>query len=217
MQISILNYAYMITLSICFLIGGLFFKSLTKDLKIYFYYIVPTFLIEWYGLYFLYFSSSKSVATYTYSFYIPSAFLILCYFYFRIIINIKVKKVLLLISPIITIILFFFMYSKNVEIVNFQVFLVSNFTISIYSIIFLMELLKFEGEILKNPFFWIVTGTLFFNSSFFFLSGFINFIYSKNIDLARQLFSINHILNIIYYSLITYGFICQRRLAKSSL
>lgn len=96
-------------------------------------------------------------------------------------------------------------------------FLINIFTFILFSVLFFKQLLLSNDDIIDKPDFWYVTGILFFNAGFFFLSGFINFISEKDSNLASKLYSINHILNIIYYSLITYGFICQRRLAKSSL
>lgn len=94
--------------------------------------------------------------------------------------------------------------------------MIAFFFSSILSLVYFKQLLDSDVNVVKNPNFWIVTGILFFNAGFFFLSGFVSYLSQKDLELARKLFSINHLLNIIYYSLVAYGFICQRRLAKSS-
>jgi len=61
----------------------------------------------------------------------------------------------------------------------------------------------------RLPEFWICTGILFFQTGAFFLMGLLNYLTRTSIDVATKLYSINHLLNILLYSLYTIGFVCK--------
>jgi hypothetical protein len=88
----------------------------------------------------------------------------------------------------------------------------------IFCCLFFYELLlnPLEGELRKEPMFWISTGILFFylgNLSFDLLYNLL-----KNDATGRDLFkSINNNLILILYSCFIIAFLCQRSLAKSLL
>lgn len=115
--------------------------------------------------------------------------------------------------PFIVSVMIGLIYWKGISV--HKLFLINVFFFVLYAIVYLSQLLRSDENVLANPHFWVVTGILFFHAGFFFLSGFVNYISQKDLELARKLYSINHIINIFYYSLITYGFVCQRRLARS--
>lgn len=72
----------------------------------------------------------------------------------------------------------------------------------------------FEINVWDNPHFWINTSFLLFYACAFLLMSLIFYIYEKDLALAKLLFSFNHILNIFYYSIMSYGFICQSKLTN---
>lgn len=85
---------------------------------------------------------------------------------------------------------------------------------------YLYQLLQQESYIpLRSiPEFWISAGVLFFYAGAFFLMGLLNYLTKKDYALAKQLFFINHLLNIILYGLYTAGFLWkveQVKLARS--
>ena len=120
----------------------------------------------------------------------------------------------MLATPLVLFVVVFFSFTDASQQLNFRLLLFSFAVLTIYAILFFKQVLNLDENIYPNPYFWIVTGILFFYGGYFFLSGFINYISSKDPIFARKLFSINHLLNIIYYSLVTYGFICQQRSMK---
>lgn len=203
-------------LSFCFLTGLIYYKSFNLPIKIMYLYVSVSFVTEVLGFYSLYISSEKKVNFVLYNIYAPVSFFILSLFFYRVIDNKNTKKNVILLVLLIGFVHIFFIFDSLSNKYNFKIFLLSITILSIYSILFLRQILDSEASIYLNPHFWIVTGILFFYAGYFFLSGFINYISLKDPILARKLFTINHLLNIIYYSLVTYGFICQRRLAKLS-
>lgn len=213
---NLVNYIYMSILSLCFLTGLINFKSFNLPIKITFLYVVITFVVEMLGFYSLYLSPEKKVNTVLYNIYAPVSLLILSLFFYIIVDSVQIKKVILFLGLLFGLIQVFFIFKNLNTGYNFRVFMGAIVILSIYSIVFFRQILNSGDSFFENPNFWIVTGILFFYTGYFFLSGFINYIATKDAVLARKLFTINHLLNIIYYSLITYGFICQRKLAKSS-
>jgi hypothetical protein len=214
----IYNFTYMFVLSISFLIGTYYLPTLKRDTKIIWLYVGISFSIEWLGFYNRFISEEKLIKPIIYQYYsiIES---ILYYLYFRTILHGKDSQRLILLFFFLTLVVLFIDLYLNSQsnFQNFKFYLIPMILYSLVTILYFRQLLDSIIELKNNPNFWIVTGILFFNTSFFFLSGFINYIRDRDLNLATKLYSINHVLNIIYYSLITYGFICQRRLAKSSL
>ncbi len=210
-----LTYSFMTILSVCMLVGLAFFSVSQKPVKLIFIYVFITFIVEWIGFYSLQISEQKTVNNQIYKLHTLLEFIIISSYFYFIIINKILKKIILWLIPIVLISLIIIIYWKILPM--HRMFLISIFFFVFYSILYFKQLLDSDNNILSNPNFWIVTGILFFNAGFFFLSGFVTYISEKDRLLATKLFSINHLLNIVYYSLITYGFICQRRLAKSSL
>ena len=178
-------------------------------------YVLITFLVEYIGFYLLYINPIEKIHFHLYVFYRPIGFLVLSLFFSKIVSNPAVSKLILFLIPVILLASLYFMLMGKDSKFHSQFGLVSKFLLVIYSILYLKQILNSEESIFSYPYFWTVTGILTFYAGYFFLSGFINYISVQNLELAQKLFNINHFLNIIYYSLITYGFICQRRLAKS--
>lgn len=195
----------------CF--SGLFaFKTSPIPIKIFSLYILISFLVEIGGIYTMRISHHYTINNFLYNIYTLIE-VILVLFYFKYILNASFYKK----HFYLFIILLFFgnLYLITSSIIpQNQMFLLSLSFFIFLALAYLKQLLLSKDEISRNPHFWIVMGILFFNAGFFFLSGFLNFISKKDEILASKLFSINHILNMIYYSLVTYGFICQRNLAK---
>lgn len=208
----------MTILSICFLVSIVDYCKLSRAISWVYFYILVTFFVEWIAFYSLHISEKRQVSVELYSLYIPFSFLIISVYFSRLL---KSKNAQVFLKISVPLVLSFYILNDVTDIdlliLNYKTYMVTFAITTIYCILYFLEILKEDFDLLRNANFWIVTGMLFFYSGFFFLSGFINFIAGQDKILARKLFSINHILNIIYYSLITYGFICQRRLAKSSL
>lgn len=210
-----LNYIYLSILSISCLIGLISYFHLSKSIKIVFIYVVLTLIVELIGYYSLYFSSERKVNVYLYNVYIPVGFSLLGLFFCSIMKTQFIKRIIFLIIPIIVSVNIFFIIQSSKPELNRGLFLYLKGLLIIYSIIYLRQIINSEESISSNSNFWVVTGIIFFYSGYFFLSGFIGYISKKNLQLAQKLFILNPLLNIIYYSLVTYGFICQRRLARS--
>lgn len=198
-------------LSVCFLTGLVCYQFFKIPTKVMFLYVVITFLTEMLGYYSLYLSPEKKVNVLLYNLYAPLSFGILSLFFYLIIENQTLKKGIMFVTSMVLIIIISFSFADSNQQINFRLLLFSFAVLTIYAVLFLRQILHSDENIYPNPYFWMVTGILFFYGGYFFLSGFINYISSKDPIFARKLFFINHLLNIIYYSLITYGFICQRK------
>lgn len=211
-EMSIINSIYMAILSLCTLIGLLFLPNFKNSHRVFLGYVAVTFIVEWIGAYNLYISQNRHIDFNIYYIYTVLNFILIIIYFSQIIHNKWIKIITMWIMPMVVVIMIGLIYWMGISV--HKLFLINVFFFVLYAIVYLAQLLRSDGNILLNPHFWIVTGLLFFHAGFFFLSGFINYLSQKDIKLATQLYSINHVLNIIYYSLITYGFVCQRRLAR---
>lgn len=208
---------YLGVLSVCFLVGTLFFYKLNSETKIIYLLVLFSLVVEFLGFYNKNLSVEKKIIPIIHQIYSPMEAVLIGLYFYRIFEKSYLKKLVFSLTIVALIILGYDLYLNNsASLQNFKFYLLPMAFFAIFSILYLRQLLNSNLDLLNNPHFWIVTGILFFNTSFFFLSGFINYIRDRDLDLAKKLYSINHIINIFYYSLITYGFICQRNLMKSS-
>lgn len=81
---------------------------------------------------------------------------------------------------------------------------------------YLYQLLQSESYVpLRSiPEFWVSAGVLFFYAGAFFLMGLLNYLTKTDYQLARRLFFINHLLNIILYGLYAVGFVWKAHQVK---
>lgn len=207
---------YLAILLVCFTVGLLNYKHLNNSTKYIFYFVLLAVITESVGYYSLYMSSEKKVNTFVFYLYRPFEFLFISMFFY---INFKgrlTKNLIIFLIPLVVIFYLIFGIPSKLDLIsNYKLYLFSFFCFCLFSILYFKQILDTELELILNSGFWITTGILIFYSGSFFLSGFINFLAKSNLELARKVFSINHVLNIFFYSLVTYGFICQRRLARS--
>lgn len=208
---------YLSVLLVCFLIGTLFFFRLNKETKIIYFLVLSSLIVEFLGFYNKNLSAEKKIVPLIHQIYSPLETILIGLFFYRNIEESYLKKVVLIFTILALFVLGIDLYLNNsASSQNFKFYLLPMTFYAIFSIIHLRQLLNLNLDLLRNSNFWIVTGILFFNTSFFFLSGFINYIRERDLELAKKIFSINHIINIFYYSLISYGFLCQRNLMKWS-
>jgi hypothetical protein len=214
----VILHIYLGILSLSLLNGLFYYNRLSKESRIISILVGVSFIIEWIGYYNQHISTDKRIKTIIFQIYSPAEAVLIGLFYWQILTNSTLKKLVLILTFSALIILCLdLVLNMDSNLQNFKIYLLPMIFYSLFSIFYLRQILDSNSDIISNSNFWFVTAILFFNTCFFFLSGFINFIAEKDLPLAKKLYSINHILNIIYYSLITYGFICQRRLVKSSL
>jgi hypothetical protein len=110
-------------------------------------------------------------------------------------------------------------FSNISELTFFKPFQVYAFFVLIICVSYLLQIVKYKPELklLSFPEFFIFLGMSIFFSGSFMVMGLVNYIYQRNPALARDIFSINHFLNIIHYGLITYGLYLAWKSTKSSL
>ncbi|WP_131458335.1 hypothetical protein [Jiulongibacter sediminis] len=197
--------------------GILFRKSIFPSSRYIFYLILITSVVETIGLFSL--KLYDKPASVIYDFFQPIE-LILIGLYFLGKYQEQVNKVLskVLVGIGILFLIAYHIIREFYELKAYYDFLIVAFIVSILSILFLIEVLRYhlDKELLKYEVFWISTGILVFHAGSFVLMGTVVYVYLLNPKLASQLYSINHLLNIIYYSLITYAFYIQWKSTKSS-
>ena len=99
---------------------------------------------------------------------------------------------------------------------NSNQFLVEAILLICWSTYYLYQILQRESYLpLRSiPEFWISTGVLFFYAGAFFLMGLLNYLTKTDFALAKRLFFINHLLNVILYGLYITGFLWKTEQEK---
>ena len=91
------------------------------------------------------------------------------------------------------------------------------FTITL-CIIYLQDVLSSneneEIRLIKEPVFWIATGTLFYCLATFFSMGFLKYLRQKNSSLAEKYFVINYIMNYALYLTYIIGMLCSKKFQR---
>lgn len=180
------------------------------ELKKYLWYItllvVVSFIFESIGLYSLVYENK--VAVNVFHIYQPIEYVLHVLYFLSIIkerwIVSLAKKLVYLYVPLL---LFVGFAGDKYDLSNRLPFLMVTLIVIPLCIFYLSQLLKQDVylSLKDNPNFFIVTGMLLFRTGTFFVMALVNHIAKTNIELARGIFSINHVLNIIYYGLLTYG------------
>lgn len=210
-------YIYLSVLSVVFLISLKYWRSLIKsDLQYLFWLVIITFIVEAVGTYYI-----RIIGTshpWIFKVYTIFEYGLISLYFLRIHKNIFLRKLIYIsmLIPVVTMALLL-LYPDRFVMLNKYKFMMIALLIVSWSIMYFRNLLKSNVELnLKNdPHFYVNTGFLLFFGGSFFLMGLIFYIKERDINLARNLYSINHVLNIFYYSLLAYGFICHSKSMKS--
>lgn len=124
----------------------------------------------------------------------------------------ETKRKIIRISPLIVVPVFlivhFTIFTQN-HFYSFVNLMIAAPLLCIWTIIYMFEVVKQEEEleIFRNPMFWISLANLLFFSGSFFSYGFGNYmLYKGEEDIAKAIFWIARILNILLYILYFIGF-----------
>ncbi len=210
-------FIYLGVLYIVFFITLYNWKSLTNsDFQFLFWLIILTTCVESAGIYHLKILGKGH--PWVYKVYQLFEYPLICLYFFTILKNGTIRKLIYVSMALSTLyITILLTHPDRYEFLNRYKFLLIAFFIVIWSIAYFKSLLNTEIvlNIKKDPHFYVNTGFLLFFGGSFFLMGLIFYIKERDINLARNLYSINHVLNIFYYSLLAYGFICHSKSMKS--
>lgn len=210
-------YIYLFVLFITLVITLLNWGSLIKsDLQPLFWLIISTAFVESVGAFYILFYNKSH--PWIYKIYVIVEYSLICFYFLRILKPLNITKVikLTLTGPPVYIFLLI-AFPEEFGYLNKYKFLFIAFLIVIWSAFYFKNLLdtSLELNLKKDPNFYINTGFLLFFGGSFFLMGLIFYVQERDMALARNLYSINHVLNIFYYSLLAYGFICHSKSMKS--
>ncbi len=143
--------------------------------------------------------------------YQPVEYSLLALFYYNIIKNTLIKKLILLSIPIVLIFsIFYYAYGSGQFFkADFIDFFLTAFFICIWVIIFFLELLRSDENLnlTSYPAFWINAANLLFYGGCLLVMGAYYYLYTTNATLANQLLKINHVLNLVLYCMYTIAFI----------
>lgn len=113
----------------------------------------------------------------------------------------------------------YFLHVSNFFIYMNTDFLVESFFISIFSLLYLIQLYEKDDIVFfkQNPHFWIVLGNLLFYSGCLFQIGFSAYLREHDKTLYTLIGYVNYILNLLLFSLYIKAFTCKPKLMKQQL
>lgn len=211
-------FLYYSSLTICLLIALYQGKHLASNFRWLFWLVCFTWVAESWGLYLM----LKHENNY-FIFHIlqPVEYTLLALYFKDSIRAISARK--LIIASIPGFILFCLIdvaWFESISAPNSYCFMLEAILLIGWSGYYLYQLLQRESYVpLRSiPEFWVGAGVLFFYAGAFFLMGLLNYLTKTDYALAKRLFFINHLLNIILYGLYSVGFLWkveQVKLARS--
>ena len=141
------------------------------------------------------------------------------YYYRHVLVNKMVRRIItyyLFLFPVVWFILVFILSGPGTW--NSMISVIGTVVLIILSVCMYYQLFTSDSpkRLIRNFEFIVASGMIIFFASSYTLLGMLNYVITTNKDLAKQLLSVLHILNIIYYSLITYGFICAFSSARNN-
>ena len=199
------------------LVGLLLVKeSRTPILIIFSFFLLTSLSVEYIGWRMIVHGGKTAML---YNIFSTSEFIFYLFFFRSLLESLKMKKIIFataLFYPVIAL-LNIFIY-QGTETFHTYTYVLGCILVVIFSIIYFYYLLRLPEKVslTRNPYFWIVTGLLFFHTCAFSLIGLSNFIAEKMGFYNNLLTIISDILNSLLYTLFTIGFLCQINLRKSS-
>jgi hypothetical protein len=178
------------------------------------FFLLLTALIEYYG----WRQSLKNHNTILlYNFFSLFEFIFYLLFFTYLFNKPVIKKIILLVTALyfaITIINIFLLQGINTF--HTYTYILGCILIVVFSIVYFYLLFRFPetGKLTKNPFFWIVTGLMFFHTCSFSYMGLQNFITETMKQYNWELFFVQDILNVLLYTLFSIGFLCKINFRK---
>ncbi len=206
-----LKQIYLITIFLSTLTGLYHYRRFPLYLKAFAILLVITTIIEIIGHF-----TKNNLWMFNLFGVVEFSFILLIYR--SLFISSKLKKVLLSFSILSTLAyLTNWLFFQGLNTFNNYSFAFSCVLVTTTVLLYYHQLLNDNNPepLVRVPMFWISTGILLFYSCNIFFMGLLNYIMQVSMNLAIQLYTIIHILNIIMYSLYSIGFICSATSRKS--
>lgn len=218
-MVEAVHGAYVVTLLVCIVYGFVVFRSIPLPLQIIVSYVLASVIAETIGFYTLKIQSKPQWNTLNYNLYTLAEVGLLGAYFYQIILTPRIRLLIIGISS-------FLLVINLVQSLQGSYFLDDSnakmyLTIGVYhillSLLFFIQIIQQNEPDLFKPDFWVCTGFLFFYGGGFLLTGLIEYLVQTDITLAQQVFTLNHLLNIVLYSLIGYAFFVAWKNQKSLL
>jgi len=177
-------------------------------------FLLLSVLVEFYGTKL----SEKNVNTLSlYNFFTLFEFIFYLIFFRYIMQSAQIKKATLIVA-----LLYFFIGASNIlfyqgkDSFHTYTYMLGSIIIVVFSILYFNFLFRLpdSGKLTKNPYFWIVTGLMFFETCTFTVYGLNNFIAKTMRQYDWVLLFVSDFLNVSLYTLFTIGFLCKINIRK---
>lgn len=213
---SFLNHLYLIVLISSLLVGIILFRTQNIITKAIFGLIVCSVIAETIGYYTLHITSNKLINSFNYNIYTFFEIICIGYFFYLVLEGRFIKHLVAFFSLILIILNLYYTFENFwLSACNVFVYLLIGIYHIVLAMVFFTQILMSNKAFFNEPAFYIVTGLLFYYAGGFMLSGLIDILVEKNIYIARKVFTLKHLLNIIQYSLFAIAFYIQWKNKKS--
>ena len=213
------HFVYILTLLTCIVYGFLVYQGLTKTLRIIVSYVMASVIAEAIGFYSLEIHDQPQLNTLNYNIYtLAEVGLLGGYFYHLLTIQ-RIKPIVAVLSGTLFLINLIqsIQGSYFLDESNAKMYLIIGVYHIFLCLLYFIQIIQQNEPDLFKPTFWVCTGLLFFYGGGFLLTGLIDLLVQTDRTLARQVFTLNHLLNIVLYSMIGYAFFAAWKNEKSLL
>lgn len=219
---EVVHLSYIVTLLTCIVCGVLVFSALSGPLRIIVFFVLASVIAEAIGFYTLKIPDQPHLNAINYNIYTLAEVGLLGAYFRQLFPHRRIKQSIVLLSG------GFFLINLFQSIQGYYFLDESNakmyLIIGVYHIflclLYFIQIIQQNDLDLFKPTFWVCTGLLFFYGGGFLLNGLIDILVQTDLALARQVFTLNHLLNIVLYSMIGYAFFAawknQKSLSSSS-
>jgi len=218
MPIEVAHFIYTLILFFCLVYGLVIIKKLSLTLKIIVVYVLASVIAEAIGFYTLHIHDYPTINAANYNVYTLAEIGFLGAYFYQILVNRRIKQFVLFISGSLFLINLaqtiqgeYYLDESNAK----MYLIIGAYHISL-TLTYFVQIIQLNEPDLFKPEFWVCTGLLFFYGGGFLLTGLIDYLVQTDKTLARQVFTLNHLLNIVLYSMIGYAFFAAWKNQKLS-
>lgn len=143
----------------------------------------------------------------------PLEYIVLSMLYRDAIVNVKVKKIILLSIPVFIILsILFSLFIQTTEVNNSYIIITESVIIVFLSLFFLREILLLQQVTVlhRYPMFWISVGILFYFTGNLIIEGMLNYMMTHSMELAKRTYRIGYIFKYLIFLLFIIGAFCSK-------
>lgn len=192
------------------------YNTYARSIRFIYFFALSSLIAETFGFYFLKISVNEKLNDLNFNVYTFLEIGLIALFFKENFHKLYLGNFILFFSSLLLIFNLYLTINWGSEIISNKSFwLIIGIYHTFLSLFYFYQAIIQHIDAFREPAFWVSFGLLAFYGCGFLLTGFINYLVKIDLLLARQVYSLNHFLNIILYSSITYSFVLEWKRKKS--